>query len=137
MEGRKLALTTKVSLDGAHPDWKGCYVEVTQASSAEHSEVMDYGKDDHTNAEATAKMVEQVKNHFVGGKLKLIGQDGLQDMSVSDVDLLPDRLLYDVWAAVNGFDFDPKDLSTVTEISSEPEQPTSEHTNEVTPSTTS
>lgn len=117
--GRRLAFTKKVSLAGIAPGWDDCFINVTEASSAERSEVQDFAKNaDVTNVEATEKMVTQVKSHFVSGRVRLLdGADA--DMTEEDVDALPDRVLYDVWAAVNGYDLDPKDIETAMETGSD------------------
>lgn len=121
--GRQLAITKRTTLDGFDGWDKECYVEwrpVTYKDSLSLKNLEIDGDED--------KMFETVfeltKSHIIGGKVKVLGDDGkptLADYEPEDIDNMPPEMVNRIFSDITGAEFDdPKDLPTDQVASEKP-----------------
>ena len=110
---RTVALTKKISLAEFSEDWEDCYVIVRPATKAEALEFSKTDVKNMTPEQQLAKQMKIIDDHFVSGKLKILGGSGtpeLVDMEASDVEAsmpMANKIFFDIL----GVTLDPKDLT--------------------------
>lgn len=111
---RRIAALKKVSLADFAEGWDDCYATVRLATLQDYREITTKDFTGAKNLEVVDYEVQVVKEHFVGGKIRVLNDQGepeLQDMQAEDVECLP-GLADHLYIAVLGLNLDPKDLRT-------------------------
>lgn len=107
------AIVKRVSLDGLLEGFDAeCYAYVKPATVLDKREFRQAIKQIKADELADDWQQNFVSNHFISGKIKVLGESGqfeLVDMTAEDLDIaeVSDRLLLDIM----GLDLDPKGLS--------------------------
>lgn len=107
---RHIAITKKVSLADLSEGWDDCYAIVRPATYREYREFADGKIEDLKPSEQLALEMDIVMNHFVSGKIMVLGDDGeahLEDMNAEDVQEsvpLANKLFFEIL----GIKLDPK-----------------------------
>jgi hypothetical protein len=117
--GRQLALAKRVSLDGIARGWGDeCYAMMLPASYTDMLQADQL--DEKTKEQQVQFQISFLKDHFVSGKIRLIGEDQPVDMEADDVGAsiaLTDRL----FLGCLGDDVDPKGPGPVAGATVEPQ----------------
>jgi hypothetical protein len=118
---RQLAITKKTYLDGFEGWDSDCYVEWRPVTYGDSLALKSLSVDDGDEVKAFQAIFELTKKHIVGGKVKIIGEDGqaeLADYEDADLDQMPPEMINRIFADITGAQFaDPKDTPTKMEES--------------------
>lgn len=112
-EAKRLVGVQRLSLEGFGDGWGDeCYALYAPASYADTLEINDLDVSKLTKREQIEVELKMVRDHFVGGKIKAYTASGEQELSdMTEDDAVATIAIADaIYAAIMGFDFDPKDM---------------------------
>lgn len=116
---RRVAATRKVSLADFNENWTDCYVVLLLADLQEFRDSIAKDWTGALQAEVLDFELDTVKQHFVAGKIRIVGSDELVDMEPGDVTAVPELPDY-LYSVIMGIDLDPKDLRKAARSTSVP-----------------
>lgn len=121
---RQLAITKKTYLDGFEGWDSDCYVEWRPVTYADSLALKNLSVDAGDEIKAFQAIFDLTKDHIVGGKVKVLGENGdsvLADYEDADLEQMPPEMINRIFADITGAQFsDPKDSSQAQETNSEP-----------------
>lgn len=114
MAVRRIAITKKVSLASVSDGWDDCYAIIRPATQQDYLDFASSDPEKLAPADQVKLEVNFVKDHFVSGKINVLGagnQPELVDMEPDDIAAsidLANKLFFEIM----GIKYDPKDLQT-------------------------
>lgn len=115
---RQLGILKKVSLATLAEGWGECYINVTPATLAEMRELKNSNPKDMTDDQGLDMMLGLIKNHFVSGKIMVVGADGesleLTAAEAGDIDSFSIEINNAIFEAILGQKLDPKAMPQAT-----------------------
>lgn len=108
---RVLAITNRTNLDVVD-GWDDCYALWRPLAYGVALELSNLS-DDITDKEAFEKSLDLVKRHIVGGKVRILNEEGesvLADLEADDVDVMPPKMVDRLLADITGVKYDADPL---------------------------
>lgn len=135
MSKRQLAVVSRTDLS-FFEGWDGCYIEWQPATYLQAMKVVQTDYKNITEDEAQLMIIALVKERMIGGKVKILGEDGkpeLVDVTEEDIDSMPSTIVDRLYVDMAGlkYDADPLDAaktetaSSTDSDSTKPQTPTS------------
>ncbi len=111
-EPKRIVSIKKSSLEGLSHEWGDeCYAYITPATYEEMLEVNELNTAELTQREQVNFQLEQVKKHFVSGKIKVFNGTEFELVDMTAEDAVATIAIADkIYADIIGFELDPKDL---------------------------
>lgn len=121
---RRLGILKRVSLADLAEGWGECYINVTPATLAEMRMLKDSDPENMTDDQGLDMMLSLIKEHFVGGKLMVVGDDNetltMTAAEVDDIDSFSVEMNNTLFEAILGKKFDPKATAPKTDSPTRP-----------------
>jgi hypothetical protein len=120
---RQLAITKRTTLD-QFDGWGDCYVEWRPSTYGDSFKLREMKVDSADEEAAFGAILALVKEHIVGGKVRIVEADEVKlvDFEKDDIDLMPTDMVDRIFADITGVQYeDPK----VSAKASSPDEPSS------------
>lgn len=111
-EPKRIVSIKKSLLEGLSHEWGDeCYAYITPATYEEMLEVNELNTAELTQRQQVNFQLEQVKKHFVSGKIKVFTGTEFELVDMTADDAVATIAIADkIYADIIGFELDPKDL---------------------------